>query len=292
MEEDLDCHLFRRVGKRAVLTEAGERLLHYCEEILHKMQDARLDLSQLPDVGRKALRIGAPMTICQHLIPGVLRRLQQEFPHSDLCIETGDNPHLLAQLLAGRIDLAVVVEPGKSPELAFEPLFQDELCFVVPPTHPWVDAEEITVEQIRRATLIVANKATRTHQLIASYFRAKGIRLAKRIEFGSIESIKELVKNDLGVGVVALWPIEAELRRGELVSLPLGRKPLVRHWQTVHLRERTPSASETAFVRLLREAGNACAKHVVARALQIGAALISASPLWDWFNPEVCSNLS
>src|SRR4051812_12998498 len=52
METDLGCHLFRRVGKHAVLTEAGERMLQHCEEILCKMQDARDDLSQLPGAGQ------------------------------------------------------------------------------------------------------------------------------------------------------------------------------------------------------------------------------------------------
>src|SRR3954468_5778347 len=37
METDFGCHLFKKVGKHAVLTEAGDRLLRHCEEILQKM---------------------------------------------------------------------------------------------------------------------------------------------------------------------------------------------------------------------------------------------------------------
>jgi LysR family transcriptional regulator, low CO2-responsive transcriptional regulator len=254
METDLGCHLFRRVGKHAVLTEAGERLLQHCEEILRKMQDAREDLSQLPDAGQVSLRIGAPMTICQHIIPGVLRNLQEEFPHSGLRIETGDNPQLLAQLLAGRVDLAIMVEPERRPDLAFEPLFADELHFLMLPTHPWAAMDEISAAQIENATLIVPNKATRTHQLVAGYLRARRIMMEKYIELGSIESIKELVKNGLGVGVVAQWPIRAELQTGELITRPIGEKPLARQWQAVHLRGRPLNEAENSFVRFFRRA--------------------------------------
>lgn len=254
MEMDLGCHLFRRVGKHAVLTEAGERLLQHCEEILRKMQDARDDLNQLPAEGQISLRIGAPTTVCQHIIPGVLRNLQVEFPHSGLRIETGDNPQLLAQLLAGRVDLAIMVEPERRPDLTFEPLFSDEIHFLMLPSHPWARMPEISATQIESTTLIVPNKTTRTHQLVAAHLRARRIMMERYIELGSIESIKELVKNGLGVGVVAQWPIRAELQSGELITRPLGDKPLTRQWQAVHLRGRPLKEAENAFVRHFRRA--------------------------------------
>lgn len=253
LESDLGCALFQRVGRRAVLTPAGERLLQHCEEILHKMQDARLDLSQLPDLGGPGLRIGAPMTVCQHILPGVLRKVQAEYPQSGLRVETGDNPQLLTQLLSGKIDLAVMVEPERRPDLVFDPIFQDELRFVMLPSHPWATATEVTEADIRNATLILANKATRTYQLVMGYFRSARIGVQRCIELGSIESIKELVKNGLGVGIVAEWPIRSELIRGELVSRPLGRHPLSRQWYVVSLRGRGLNPVEEMMVRTMRE---------------------------------------
>lgn len=254
MEVDMGCDLFRRLGKRAVLTEAGERLLLHCEDILRKMQDTRTDLDQLAETGQVSLRIGAPMTVCQHIVPGVLRSLQEEFPQSGLKIEAGDNPQLLAQLLAGTVDLAIMVEPEDRPNLAFVPLFQDELNFVMLPSHPWAGLDEVSVAQIQQMTLIIPNKATRTHQLTVDYLRARRIVSEKYIEFGSIDSIKELVKNGLGVGIVAPWPIRGELERGELVSRPLGDQPLRRRWQAVHLRTHKLNETENSFLNFFRQA--------------------------------------
>ncbi len=253
LEEDLGVPLFQRVGRRAVLTPAGERLLQHCEEILNKMQHARTDLSQMPETGRQCLRIGAPMTVCQHILPGVLRKVQQEHPHCGLRVETGDNPQLLGQLLSGRIDLAIMVEPEKRPDVVFEPLFQDEMRFVMLPDHPWASAREITAEAIGETTLILANKATRTYGLVTGYFRMSRIPFPRCIELGSIESIKELVKNGLGVGVVAEWPIRGELERGELVTRPLGVRPLTRQWHAGYLDERGLSELEQSVIRYFRE---------------------------------------
>lgn len=287
MERDLGCSLFRRVGKRAVLTEAGERLLQYCEEILHKMHDARVYLRQIPGAGHEMLRVGAPMTVCQHLLPGVLRGLQAEFPTTGLRVETGDNPQLLALLLAGRIDIAVMVEPEKRPDVVGEPLFVDEMQFIVRPEHAWARPGPLTAEQIRRATLIVANKATRSHQLVTSYFRTRGIRLGPCIEFGSVESIKELVKNELGVGVVASWPMHAELARGELVARPLGAKPLERRWQALRLRDHVVTATESAFIHQLRAHAESLVRRVTDGAARIAVALFSSIAGLSWMLPEI-----
>jgi DNA-binding transcriptional LysR family regulator len=254
MEADLGCHLFKKAGKQAVLTETGVRLLQHCEEILQKMQETREDLNQLPRAGTVSPRIGAPMTVYRHIIPSVLQSVQQEFPNNTLRIETGDSTQLLAQLLAGRVDLAIMVEPEKRPEFAFETLFSDELHFLMLPSHPWAALEEVTAAHIERATLILPNNTTRTHQMIASYLRARHIAVGKSVELGSVESIKELVKNGLGVGVGSQWPVRAELQSGELVSRPLGIKPLGRQWQIVRLRGRPLNAVENSFVRSFREA--------------------------------------
>lgn len=254
LEEDVGVALFQRLGRRAVLTPAGERLLQHCEEILHKMQDARMDLSQMPDLSRPVLRIGAPMTVCQHILPSVLRQVQQEFPQCEIRVETGDNPQLLAQLLSGKIDVAVMVEPEKRPHLTFVPLFRDELRFLLLPGHPWARGSAISEKELRDATVILANKTTRTYQLVMTHFRAARITLKRVIELGSIESIKELVKNGLGVGIVANWPIRAEIERGELVSRPLASPPLTRQWHAVHLREHELRATESSVIRHFRQA--------------------------------------
>jgi DNA-binding transcriptional LysR family regulator len=254
LEDDLGCALFQRVGRRAVLTHAGELLLQHCEEILHKMQDARGELGRLQDVARPGLRIGAPMTICQHILPGVLRRVQEKHPNFGLRVETGDNPQLLAQLLSGKIDLAIMVEPERRVDLVCEPLFRDEMRFVMPPAHPWAAAETVRETDLRGTTLIVPNKATRTHQLIMAYFRTARVMLGQCIEIGSLESMKELVKNGLGVGIIADWTIRAELARHELVTRPLGRRPLARQWHGVYLRERGLGAAEESVLDFFRAA--------------------------------------
>lgn len=255
LEEDLSCPLFRRVGRRAALLPAGERLLQHCEDILSRMHEARLEVGRMQRLVRSGLRLGAPVTVCQYLLPEVLRQVREESPPAGFRVETGDNPQLLGLLGSGRIDLAVMVEPKRQPDLVFEPLFSDEVRFVMLPSHPWVKAREISAKQLAEATLIVPNKGSRSFELIMAHFREARIAPGQTIELGSIDSIKKMVISGLGVGVAAAWPIRDEIAAGQLVSRRLGRRPLNRRWFAVRLKDRSLSATEKTLVALLKKAG-------------------------------------
>src|SRR5882672_3058573 len=59
LERDVGCRLLDRLGRKVVLTEAGEQLLQYATKILHDMDNARTSLSHLGKWGKGRLRIGA-----------------------------------------------------------------------------------------------------------------------------------------------------------------------------------------------------------------------------------------
>src|SRR5438270_2763582 len=140
LERDIGCRLLDRLGKKVVLTQAGEQLLQHATRILVEMENARESLAHLGKWGGGRLRLGASTTACQHLIPPVLREFKESFPDHAITIEPGDTPELVSALLRQRIDLALALEPEKEPQLEFHPLFNDELHFIVGALHPWAKA--------------------------------------------------------------------------------------------------------------------------------------------------------
>src|SRR4051812_35483740 len=64
LERDVGCSLLDRLGKKVVLTQAGEQLLHHTTKILQEMDTARESLSYLGKWGRGRLRLGATTTAC------------------------------------------------------------------------------------------------------------------------------------------------------------------------------------------------------------------------------------
>ena len=252
LEDDVGCRLLDRVGRRVLLTQAGEQFLRHTEKILREMEAARAGLEHLTMWGHGRLRVGASTTACQHILPTVLREFRQSYPKCVIRIEPGDHGQQLDHLRAGHIDLALVLEPpGQNlAEFTFVPLFQDELRFVVAPLHAWAKAGRAPRESIEAETLVLYNKSSQTFRMVNEYFREEKIALSNVIELGSMEAIKELVKIGIGAGILAPWIARAELESGSLVSLPLGPRKLKRRWGVAHLKGRRLALAEETFVGL------------------------------------------
>lgn len=250
LEREVGCRLLGRMGKKVILTEAGESLLVHVERILAEMALARAQLGQLGKWGQSRLRIGASTTACQYVLPGVLREFKESFPQCVISIEPGDTPEAIESLRERRIDLAVNLEPKRGEPLEFRPIFNDELQFVVSPLHPWARAGRVDRTEIARQSYILYGKRSYTSEMIDAYFRVDDIALHSTMDLGSMEAIKELVKLGLGASILAPWTCRKELKERSLVALPLGKRKLRRRWGVLYWRARRLSLAEETFIGL------------------------------------------
>lgn len=255
LETDLGCRLLDRVGRRIMLTPAGERLLQHTENILREMDAARAGLESLAQGGLGRLRIGADTTACQRILPAALRAFRLSHPKCLVRIEPGEDSLQLELVRGGQIDLAIGLEPPRDfAAFSFLPLFHDELVFVVAPRHPWAAFRTVPREAIAGESLVLGGRESRTLQLLEDYFRDEKVPLGNVIELGSQEAAKALVQAGIGAGVLAPWQAQRELESGALVLLPLGGRRLPRRWGLIHLRGRRLAVAEQSFVELCLQA--------------------------------------
>lgn len=263
LESDIGCRLFDRLGKKVMLTQAGETLLHHAEKILAEMESARASIERLGKWGRTRLRLGASITACEHILPRVLRELKERFPQCLLSISPGDTHELIEGLQRNSIDIALSLEPKSEAQLEFSPLFTDEMVFVLSPAHPWAERGRVVREEIPRQNYVLYSKSSYTFHIVEDYFRQEAMVLNTVIELGSMEAIKELVKLGLGISIVAPWIARKELEDKTLVALPLGRRKLRRAWGILHWPGRSLSLAEENFIALCRSVTATLASHTV-----------------------------
>jgi len=254
LEQEVGCRLLDRMGKKVLLTQAGETLLHHTERILAEMNTARSALEQLGKWGRDRLRIGASTTACQYILTAVLREFKTKYPQSLINIEPADTVDALELLRSNRVDLAIVLEPKNEDQLDFHPLFSDELTFLVGPAHPWATHRQVLRAEIPKQNYVLYNKGSYTFRLIEQYFREEEMVLNTVIELGSMDAIKELVKLGVGVSIIAPWIAARELQEKSVAALPLGRRKLKRNWGIVHWRNRRLTMAEETFLTLCKTA--------------------------------------
>ena len=166
LEEQLNCRLLDRSGKRVSVTPEGEILLRRCKSVVRELEEAARELDGLRRWGQSSIRVGAPHNLCHFMIPSVLREFRDCFPRCEPSVESGETAALLEKLGNSELDLVVGIKPKHYGAEGYRPMFTDRLCFVVSPFHPWAAKGVDISDTLASQQFIIYAKATDTHRMI------------------------------------------------------------------------------------------------------------------------------
>ncbi|BCX49576.1 XRE family transcriptional regulator [Haloferula helveola] len=257
LEDSIGCKLLSRLGKKTVLTGEGAVLLKRCRTILQELEQAGRELDGMKRWGQARIRIGAPHSLCQFLLPTVLREFRDCFPRCEPSIEAGDTAGLIDRLADHELDVVLGLKPKETDDYESRTIFRDEMVFVLPPVHPWLETGEPTPSDLETVQFIIYAKATETHRLVERHFERMGVRPRAPLVLGDMEAIKEMSKIGMGVGVVAPWVARRELQEGTLVAMPMGAESLEREWAVFWNKGRPMSLIEETFAGIAAMVGEA-----------------------------------
>ena len=252
LETQPDCQLVERAGKRVALSQNGTILLRRFKAAIAELEKAQDELGLLKRWGQGRLRVGATHTLCTYLLPAVMQKFRELYPRCEIHIESGDTSELIESLDHSEIDLVLGMggrEPGWT---RFDPIFEDELVFVVSPEHPWAKAGTVAAEEVGKESFLVYARASETYRYLKSSFEEAGVRLRPSLSLGDMGAIKEMAKVGVGVGIVAPWVVKDEIAKGELVALPLGIASRRRPWGLLCHEGRQLTMVEEDFLRICR----------------------------------------
>src|SRR2546430_490085 len=220
LEEELGVKLFDRLGKRVLLTEAGQQLLHYAEKILCMADEARTAIME-GDGPKGILTISAPETLWTYRLPALLKRFRERFPQVQLQFRHFPSKELLQRVLEGTIDVAFVLdEPLQSTTVFAEQLIPEPLVIIAAPDAQLSSLPEITLLDLDGQQLLLTEEGCNYRNLFYRALASEGVHANNVLEFASVEAIKQCVMVGLGVAVLPEIVVEKEIAQGQLVALP------------------------------------------------------------------------
>lgn len=128
LEDKLGVPLFIREGRRLHLAPAGQRLLPYARQLLALADEARQAV--LDGTPRGPLVLGAMESTAAVRLPGPLGDFMARYPQVQLSLKTGNPGQLMAAVLGGELDAALVPDPPAAGALDHLPMFSEELVIV------------------------------------------------------------------------------------------------------------------------------------------------------------------
>jgi len=129
LEDLVGLALFSRQRNNIMLTSAGERLIPHAENILASWQIALQDVG-LPEQQEMHLSLGGISNLWGTFLQSTLPKLADAFPQISIRTEINSHLELTRALIAGRLDMAVVLDPPNMAELKTSKIGQIELALV------------------------------------------------------------------------------------------------------------------------------------------------------------------
>lgn len=263
LEQELGVRLFVRGNGDLMLTPEGETVLRYVRRM--KALEKKM-AEELQEAGRRLtrLRIGITHTAESSIVAEVLARYTNENPGISITIVTDNINNLYDMLENFELDLAVVEGRSTRPELSALMLDTDYLVCVLANTHPLSRSSMITLDEIRQEKLILRLPNSETRVRFESALAAIGESIADFqviLEVDNVATIKDLIRKNLGISILARSACMDELRKGKLTALPIENLSMTRETNLVYHRDfahkETLQDILALFKKQLREYGRA-----------------------------------
>ena len=252
IESRLGAALFLRVGKRLVLTPAGERLLTSAKDVLERLRQTEHDIRAMGRDRAGVLRITTECYTCYHWLPPLLLRYRRKFPRVEVRIDVEATRRPIEMLLAGKLDLAIISSTVNDRRLVSRPLFSDELVVIASRRHRFAQQTHVKIAEMRDETLFIYPPREES-RVLQDVLLPAGAAPARIEEVTLTEAITELVKAGLGVAVLARWAVQPLVDAGTLVARPLTARGLRREWRAVMPKDLAGIDYVKEFIDLLQK---------------------------------------
>ena len=134
--------------------------------------------------------------------------------------------NLLEWLLEGKVDLAILIQVQRDPELTIEPLVSEPLFLVGSPDNALASQSEIAFRQLAELPLILPSNEHGLRILAEEMAASQNIQLTVKSEVDSIPAIKSLLRLGGNYSLLSETSCLRERKAGDLWAAPIVNPPL------------------------------------------------------------------
>lgn len=243
LEAAVGQRLLVRRGGRAQLTPAGQLFHRRAREALLALDRGLQEVGELVGLARGRLALGAIDAAGIYLLPPLLRAFHHRYPAVALTMRVEPSGSLVAALLVGEIDAAIVALPVAGVAVDALPLESEPLVLVRPAGGP---KRETAAQLFKRLPLIAYPRGSVTRGLIDAELARRRLAPATAMELSHPEAMARLVEAELGAAVLPRRVLRPGVRVQEVPGFALSRQ-----LSFVTRSGEAPSPAAAAFRELL-----------------------------------------
>jgi LysR family transcriptional regulator, transcription activator of glutamate synthase operon len=198
--------LTERVGRRLTLTFAGEIVADAGRRMLAELDAALRAVAEADDPETGLVRLGFLSPLGTWLVPQLVAAFRGIHPAARMQLRHDGADRILSALLHGELDLLLTEAPPVTPELAFSPLFDDELVLAIPDDHRLATRRSVRVAELADEPWVLQPEGYGTRRVAQRICAEAGIEPVIAFEDHDLATLRALIGGGCGIGLFADRP--------------------------------------------------------------------------------------
>ncbi len=253
LSDSIDLRLYDQLGRKLVFTEAGESLAHAAQDVLQRMENLEMDLSQLRGLKAGTLRLSV-VTTSKYFIPHLLGPFCERYPDVDVEFNVGNRQQIIQRLNEGIDDFFVFSNLPDSVEYEAIDFMENQLVAIAPSDHPLSRRSNIDLKQLEHEPFLMREKGSGTRFAIESFLKSHRANVTVRMTIESNEAIKHSVMSGLGISILSKHTLAFGESSG-LKILDVKQLPIASKWFLIRPKNKYMSPIAKTFLNYIETEG-------------------------------------
>lgn len=219
LEQELGVALVERLPRKVLLTTVGREVVQHARAVLREVDEIRAVARRTLDPEAGTLRLGIFPTLGPYLLPHIVPRMRERFPHLELLLTEEKTEVVLGQLRDGRLDAAILALPLHEEQLHVEVLFDEPFLLAVPDGHPLARRKSLRLDDLAEYSLLLLEDGHCLRDQALEVCRHAGAGEHAGFRATSLETLRQMVAANVGITLLPLLAVKPPVAPSAHVQL-------------------------------------------------------------------------
>jgi DNA-binding transcriptional LysR family regulator len=253
LERELGEKLIDRSSKNLVLTDAGRMVFEFAQRFDGLDRELTNAIRELRDKRAGNLTVGANESTALYLLSHVVG-YRRQYPRVKVEIRRSLSSRIPQAVLQGSLEMGAVSYDPADPQLETLEIYSDALTFVTSPEHRLAGRSKVSISELGMETFIAHNVISPYRARVIEAFRRHQVPLNMDVQMPTIETIRAMVRLNLGVAFLPRMCVEQDISVGALREVSVDEIEVERKVRLVYPAKRKLSYAAQAFLDLVGKA--------------------------------------
>jgi len=256
-EESCGLNLFKRQGRRIIITDIGRIFLNRCHALFDLEKVIENDIQEFHNLQIGVLKVGTVKAFAQYILGRYVNRFHSLYPGIKFSLDEGNSHEIGMSLLRFENEIAII---GKIPGLngvEFLPFFTERVLLFARQDHPLVKKKQgIRFDELKGHPIIIKHTGSGTRHVVDAVFFRHAFPPHIMLETSNVGFLRQIIEQGECAAFLAETEFNKEFNTEDCRMIPIIDEEINLEVNIAYLEGQLLSPAAKAFLELVtRDSG-------------------------------------